>query len=1032
MIPKFNPSFLSDREAIDGFVVRRFEFEQIVDSLATAIEGEPPKFLVSAPRGAGKSTLCRRVVAEVRTRDALSAHWQPIFLGEESYSVTTPGEFLLEVLFQLNDQLPEALLHADLAYARNASDENELIGRTLTTLQNCAAAIDKRFLVVVENFHVILADQMQGDGVFGRGLLDLIDRENIFAILATSVAQAIDGIEDELNGYASIELKPLSLNECRALWLSLTHDDAPGDKIRPIQILTGGSPRLLHILADFMRTRSLRDLMENLNFLIDQNTEYFKSQLDALPVIERKVFAALLEIWDPSSAKQVAEVARVNTNIASAMLARLADRGAVIKEPGQGRSAIYFAAERLFNIYYLMRRRNHPSSRVKALVTFMVEFYSREELVDTTALLVREACDVDPSNRGDYHSTFDAILARSSDSVRDEILRSTPTEFIRSFRQDQKLSRQASYLSESTEMTDTENVLDDLIGRMEAAADDGDIVLARDLIQQALEVDGSMTELWMRLAFVQGELNDPAAAIEAARRATELDPSDAWTHTVLGLSLRSNERPDEAIGAYRAALELDPGHEPALVAAAGILEGKDDRVGAIALYQSADEAGELTDLSRALYAQLLSRMERADDAEALLREGADELENHLTRHALSDFLRERDRIDEADKWYEDFAERSDQWEAFADLGSYFLHEAENAPAARDALRTAVKMGATDPLIFYRLARALFVSGSTTDEVASVAVDLVARFPIDGSAWIYAGRIYEKIDALAEAEAAYRAAIEREDGRFAFTPLARLLEADPSRHNEVEALLHSAISNAEGRRKCAPMRQLAEFLIHKGEDDAAAEVLQQAVSANDRCACCYVLQGDLCRRNGDLNNAEEQYRSALAVYGKDVGALTGLAHIVDQAEARALIETALKSESNDPRAALASLQLDASGPPLRLEVARLLVQDHPEFLEARLFLVGAASQEGLVVEALDNLKVALSEISGRRDAIPLFVRAAMSVVKAGEATEVAELLKAHKNGDALEPLAVAVQLARGETPLVAKEVMEVARDIVLRS
>jgi len=71
-------------------------------------------------------------------------------------------------------------------------------------------------------------------------------------------------------------------------------------------ILTGGSPRLILILVEFMQTPTLRDLMDNLNLLIDQNTEFFKSQLDALPVVERKVFASLLDAWDPSTAKQIA------------------------------------------------------------------------------------------------------------------------------------------------------------------------------------------------------------------------------------------------------------------------------------------------------------------------------------------------------------------------------------------------------------------------------------------------------------------------------------------------------------------------------------------------------------------------------------------------------------------------------------------------------------------------------------------------------------------------------------------------------
>ena len=106
-----------------------------------------------------------------------------------------------------------------------------------------------------------------------------------------------------------------------------------------------------------MRSPSLHNLMENLNFLIDQNTEYFKSQLDRLPPTERKIFAALLEAWDPATAKQVCRGCPRTTNTASSMLLRLTDRGAVIKSAGAGKSALYAAAERLFNIYYRMRRR---------------------------------------------------------------------------------------------------------------------------------------------------------------------------------------------------------------------------------------------------------------------------------------------------------------------------------------------------------------------------------------------------------------------------------------------------------------------------------------------------------------------------------------------------------------------------------------------------------------------------------------------------------------------------------------------------
>lgn len=102
----------------------------------------------------------------------------------------------------------------------------------------------------------------------------------------------------------------------------------------------------------------------------------------------------------------------MSVNTAATMLLRLAERGAVIKSAGTGKSALYSASERLFNIYYLMRRRSHPSDRVRALVSFMTDYYDRDELIDTATTLAREACSVRPDSRMDYHAFYDAILAR--------------------------------------------------------------------------------------------------------------------------------------------------------------------------------------------------------------------------------------------------------------------------------------------------------------------------------------------------------------------------------------------------------------------------------------------------------------------------------------------------------------------------------------------------------------------------------------------------------------------------------------------
>jgi len=62
-----------------------------------------------------------------------------------------------------------------------------------------------------------------------------------------------------------------------------------------------------------------------------------------------------LEAWDPATAKQVSDAARVTVNTASTMLLRLAEPRRRYQERRDRQIALYSASERLFNIYYLMR-----------------------------------------------------------------------------------------------------------------------------------------------------------------------------------------------------------------------------------------------------------------------------------------------------------------------------------------------------------------------------------------------------------------------------------------------------------------------------------------------------------------------------------------------------------------------------------------------------------------------------------------------------------------------------------------------------
>ena len=157
-VKKYNPGFLSDQEIIDSFCVRTAEFESLVESLRESDASSSPHSLVIGPRGSGKTHLLLRVAAEVRRDPALSGLF-PIVFAEESYEVTTCGEFWLECLGRLAEQAPSqgARQPMRLTYdeLRTVTDDQALADRCLGSLLDFADRHQTRLLLLVENLNML-------------------------------------------------------------------------------------------------------------------------------------------------------------------------------------------------------------------------------------------------------------------------------------------------------------------------------------------------------------------------------------------------------------------------------------------------------------------------------------------------------------------------------------------------------------------------------------------------------------------------------------------------------------------------------------------------------------------------------------------------------------------------------------------------------------------------------------------------------------------------------------------------------------
>lgn len=395
-VRKFNPGVLQpDEDLTAQFVVRNHEFQLLLDILRKNLGSESCQHLVVVGRrGMGKTMLLARLAGELRTDADLSRRLLPVRFSEENHEILDLADFWCEALFHLarecrsiDPALGEELGAAHSFLAKRWRGE-DLEFHARAAVLDAADRLDRRLVLMVENLQTLSTNI--GDD-FGWRLRKTLQTEPQIALIATATSR-FRGLDDAsapfFELFRIIELERLDTKDCRRLWERVSGHPIAERRVRPLEILTGGNPRLLVIVAGFGRRRSLRDLMEQLVALIDDHTEYFRNYLEGIAKTERRVYLAVIDLWQPSTSQEIADRARLDIRNTSALLGRLTDRGAVEVEQA-GKKRRYQAVERLYCLYYKLRRERDGALLVRQLVRFMVAFYSRGDFLK----IVREAQD---------------------------------------------------------------------------------------------------------------------------------------------------------------------------------------------------------------------------------------------------------------------------------------------------------------------------------------------------------------------------------------------------------------------------------------------------------------------------------------------------------------------------------------------------------------------------------------------------------------------------------------------------------------
>jgi tetratricopeptide (TPR) repeat protein len=431
---KHNPVFLSEEKLVSSFAVRQAELNLLLDIIRENTGSVNQHVIIIGPRGIGKTMLVLRVALAVRQDESLSRSWYPVVLPEEVYDVASEGEVWLRVLERIAVQEREAGRDYNrwlqsYESLRGEREKQKLKVKALAALSEFAGERNTRLLVIIENLQMVLGEQSGSDAAWDLRRTLLNNSEiMIIATATTRFKEIMNAERANFELFREITLTPLSTEDCRVLWHLIAGEDLINDRIRPMEVLTGGSPRLLAILADFSGGKALTELMDDLVILIDDHTTYFKANVEALPSLERRVFVTLAELWEPAEARQVARRCRLEVNKTSALLKRLVERGAVVEAGKVGRKNLYQVAERLYNIYHLMRLSGIEADRVRALVRFMIPMYGQERVAHT---LADEACRHEGERRKAWIDGYREILADAACRAEslERLRQATPESF---------------------------------------------------------------------------------------------------------------------------------------------------------------------------------------------------------------------------------------------------------------------------------------------------------------------------------------------------------------------------------------------------------------------------------------------------------------------------------------------------------------------------------------------------------------------------------------------------------------------------
>jgi len=381
----YNPHLLSYDALLATFVGR----EELVGQIAGELRDSdsPQHHLIVGPRGIGKTTLLRRIAAEIERDAALSARWMPLTFPEEQYNVATLSDLWLNCLDALTDAADRVGDNARVAgleaFVQGLEGSEERRAALALDRLREEAAGGRGLVLLIDNLQQVL-QRLQKHQWALRQVLS--DTPGLVVVAACPAAVGTGYGEAFYDFFLAHPLRSFGDDQLATLLLRLADQEdqravaqavsAHPGRLRAMRVLTGGSPQIAALLFTVLVSQPQASFAALAMGLLDLLTPRYAAAMAALAEQTQQVLAALGAALHPTLAAELAHACRLPVGVISTQLSRLAEGGTVAKvdRPGEVRQA-YQCADRLFNAWLLARGSPPARQRLHHLLAALEVHY---------------------------------------------------------------------------------------------------------------------------------------------------------------------------------------------------------------------------------------------------------------------------------------------------------------------------------------------------------------------------------------------------------------------------------------------------------------------------------------------------------------------------------------------------------------------------------------------------------------------------------------------------------------------------------